>query len=106
MIALDIELALDARRHPGRARAHGAVAGLDDRLDDRRRAARSCASMASPRRRTAAGRGALFGEDARRLPALRLRRRPNELAEFGSTACKALWRCRACREPFDLFKCH
>jgi ring-1,2-phenylacetyl-CoA epoxidase subunit PaaD len=27
------------------------------------------------------------------------------LAEFGSTACKALWRCRACREPFDHFKC-
>ena len=28
------------------------------------------------------------------------------LAEFGSTSCKSLWRCLACREPFDLFKCH
>jgi ring-1,2-phenylacetyl-CoA epoxidase subunit PaaD len=28
------------------------------------------------------------------------------LAEFGSTACKALWRCNTCREPFDYFKCH
>jgi ring-1,2-phenylacetyl-CoA epoxidase subunit PaaD len=27
------------------------------------------------------------------------------LSEFGSTACKALWRCTACREPFDYFKC-
>lgn len=27
-----------------------------------------------------------------------------ELARFGSTACKALRRCRACREPFDEFK--
>lgn len=26
------------------------------------------------------------------------------IAEFGSTACKALFRCRACREPFDYFK--
>lgn len=26
------------------------------------------------------------------------------LSEFGSTACKALWRCRACREPFDQIK--
>jgi ring-1,2-phenylacetyl-CoA epoxidase subunit PaaD len=26
------------------------------------------------------------------------------LAEFGATACKALYRCRACREPFDYFK--
>ena len=28
------------------------------------------------------------------------------LSEFGSTACKALWRCKSCREPFDYFKCH
>jgi ring-1,2-phenylacetyl-CoA epoxidase subunit PaaD len=26
------------------------------------------------------------------------------LAAFGSTACKALWRCMACREPFEHFK--
>ncbi|HEX4884384.1 MAG TPA: 1,2-phenylacetyl-CoA epoxidase subunit PaaD [Casimicrobiaceae bacterium] len=28
------------------------------------------------------------------------------LAQFGSTACKALYRCEACREPFDYFKPH
>jgi ring-1,2-phenylacetyl-CoA epoxidase subunit PaaD len=28
------------------------------------------------------------------------------LSEFGSTSCKALWRCNNCREPFDYFKCH
>jgi ring-1,2-phenylacetyl-CoA epoxidase subunit PaaD len=27
-----------------------------------------------------------------------------ELSRFGSTACKALWRCRSCAEPFDHFK--
>ena len=27
-----------------------------------------------------------------------------ELSRFGSTACKALWRCNQCREPFDHFK--
>jgi ring-1,2-phenylacetyl-CoA epoxidase subunit PaaD len=26
------------------------------------------------------------------------------LSAFGSTACKALWRCLACREPFEHFK--
>jgi ring-1,2-phenylacetyl-CoA epoxidase subunit PaaD len=26
------------------------------------------------------------------------------LSPFGSTACKALWRCLACREPFEHFK--
>ncbi|MEQ4303732.1 1,2-phenylacetyl-CoA epoxidase subunit PaaD [Plantactinospora sp. B6F1] len=24
-----------------------------------------------------------------------------QISRFGSTACKSLWRCRACREPFD-----
>jgi ring-1,2-phenylacetyl-CoA epoxidase subunit PaaD len=28
------------------------------------------------------------------------------LAQFGSTACKALYRCTACLEPFDYFKPH
>ena len=27
-----------------------------------------------------------------------------ELSRFGSTACKSLWVCRSCREPFDHFK--
>jgi ring-1,2-phenylacetyl-CoA epoxidase subunit PaaD len=26
------------------------------------------------------------------------------LSQFGATACKALHRCRACREPFEYFK--
>jgi len=28
-----------------------------------------------------------------------------KLSEFGSTACKALYRCCVCAEPFDYFKC-
>ena len=28
-----------------------------------------------------------------------------KLSEFGSTSCKALYRCDACLEPFDYFKC-
>lgn len=27
------------------------------------------------------------------------------ISEFGSTPCKALYRCTACLEPFDYFKC-
>lgn len=29
-----------------------------------------------------------------------------EVSRFGSTPCKAQWRCKACHEPFDRFKCH
>jgi ring-1,2-phenylacetyl-CoA epoxidase subunit PaaD len=28
------------------------------------------------------------------------------VSEFGSTACKALFQCKDCLEPFDYFKCH
>ncbi len=29
-----------------------------------------------------------------------------KISEFGSTACKALYQCGDCQEPFDYFKCH
>jgi ring-1,2-phenylacetyl-CoA epoxidase subunit PaaD len=28
------------------------------------------------------------------------------VSEFGSTACKSLYQCNDCKEPFDYFKCH
>lgn len=28
------------------------------------------------------------------------------ISRFGSTACKALYQCEDCQEPFDYFKCH
>ena len=28
------------------------------------------------------------------------------VSQFGSTACKALYKCTDCKEPFDYFKCH
>ena len=59
--------------------------------------------IAPPDRAT--GRCALFGEARAACP--RCGSADTELlAEFGSTACKSLYRCRSCREPFDAFKCH
>ena len=31
--------------------------------------------------------------------------RVERVSQFGSTPCKAQWRCRDCLEPFDYFKC-
>ncbi len=28
------------------------------------------------------------------------------ISQYGSTACKALYQCNDCKEPFDYFKCH
>lgn len=48
---------------------------------------------------------ALFGSD--KVPCPHCGSRETErVSEFGSTACKALYRCRSCAEPFDYFKCH
>ena len=30
----------------------------------------------------------------------------HRISEFGSTACKSLFQCDDCKEPFDYFKCH
>lgn len=47
---------------------------------------------------------ALFGETVVACP--RCASEDTErVSEFGSTACKALYRCRVCHEPFDYFKC-
>ena len=52
-----------------------------------------------------AGRRALFATDDEVACPRCGSTETEKLSEFGSTACKALWRCTACREPFDHFKC-
>lgn len=32
-------------------------------------------------------------------------RQVERISQFGSTPCKAQWRCQSCLEPFDYFKC-
>lgn len=52
------------------------------------------------------GAGAPFAAEAV-VPCPRCRSIHTELvSRFGSTACKALYRCIDCHEPFDYFKCH
>ncbi len=49
---------------------------------------------------------ALF-QDERRIECPHCGSRQTQMvSQFGSTACKALYRCTDCLEPFDYFKCH
>lgn len=49
---------------------------------------------------------ALFGRDPQ-VPCPQCKSKNTELASrFGSTACKALYKCNDCLEPFEYFKCH
>ncbi len=52
----------------------------------------------------AGGKATLFGAVAVACPRC-ASTNTERLSEFGSTACKAQYRCRSCREPFDYFKC-
>jgi ring-1,2-phenylacetyl-CoA epoxidase subunit PaaD len=105
MIALEVEMAVE-RAGLGRPKVTTVLhpAWTTDWLSEAGREKLRAYGVAPPEGR-AGGRRALFGEEHIACPrcgSLDTER----LAEFGSTACKALWRCRGCREPFDHFKCH
>lgn len=58
--------------------------------------------IAPPER--AQGKRALFADVEVACPACGSKQ-TERVSEFGSTACKAHYRCLACREPFQYFKC-
>ena len=102
-IAIEVELALARAGIPGRVRTVLSPAWTTDWMsaDGRRKLLEY--GIAPPV--NGSSRRALFGMEQVACP--RCGSADTEVvAEFGSTSCKALWRCRACREPFDYFKCH
>jgi ring-1,2-phenylacetyl-CoA epoxidase subunit PaaD len=104
MIALEIELALE-REGFGRPKVRTVLSPAwttDWMSDDGRRKLREY-GIAPPQ--AGSGRRALFGEQQVACPQCNSEN-TELLSEFGSTSCKALWRCKSCREPFDYFKCH
>ena len=74
----------------------------DDITDEGRRKLRAYGIAPPPRRSLRAD--ALFAAPAVTCPRCGSHQ-TERISEFGSTPCKALWRCTACREPFDVFKC-
>ena len=104
MIALEIEIALEREgfRNP-RVRTVLSPAWTTDWMsEDGRRKLREY-GIAPPV--PSSSRRALFGVQQVVCPQCGSEN-TELLSEFGSTSCKALWRCKSCREPFDYFKCH
>lgn len=58
----------------------------------------------TPPAKTSNSKRALFGETVVECPRCGAEN-TEKLSEFGSTPCKAQYRCKACQEPFDYFKC-
>ena len=103
-ITLDIGLALERAGIAGAAvRTVLSPAWTTDWMTESGREKLHAYGIVPPAR--GGGRRALFGVESVACP--RCGSADTErLAEFGSTSCKALWRCRTCREPFDYFRCH
>ena len=104
MIALEIELALQ-RAGFGEAKVRTVLSPAwttDWMSEDGRNKLREY-GIAPPQ--PAGSRRALFGVEQVKCPQCGSSD-TEVLSEFGSTSCKALWRCKSCREPFDYFKCH
>lgn len=61
--------------------------------------------IAPPQRRSIENTGGLFEKET--VPCPRCDSEDTELvSQFGPTSCKALYKCRSCKEPFEHFKCH
>ena len=104
MIALEIELALEREgfRRPKIRTVLSPAWTTDWMSEDGRRKLREY-GIAPPL--PSSSRRALFGVEEVACP--QCGSKDTELiSEFGSTSCKALWRCKSCREPFEYFKCH
>ncbi|MBR0925943.1 phenylacetate-CoA oxygenase subunit PaaJ [Bradyrhizobium sp. CCBAU 53351] len=104
MIALEIELALE-RAGFSRPKVHTVLspAWTTDWMSEEGREKLRAYGIAPPQ--ASNSRRALFGEQTITCPQCGSDK-TELLSEFGSTSCKALWRCKSCREPFDYFKCH
>jgi ring-1,2-phenylacetyl-CoA epoxidase subunit PaaD len=110
-IRSDIEAALSSGGF-GRARVSTVLSPpwTTDMITPAGRAKLTAAGIAPPPARDRAAAAGLGGPVPLGLPG----RRPEcplcasadteEISRFGSTACKALWRCRTCLEPFEQVK--
>jgi ring-1,2-phenylacetyl-CoA epoxidase subunit PaaD len=104
MIALEIELALErAGFRDSKIRTALSPAWTTDWMSEEGRRKLREYGIAPPQ--ATSSRRALFGVEKISCPQCGSDD-TEVLSEFGSTSCKALWRCKNCREPFDYFKCH
>jgi len=103
MIALQVELALEhAGFHAPRVITVLSPAWTTDWMSEAGKDKLRAYGIAPPI--GPAGRRALFGQDEIACPRCGSSNTV-KVSVFGSTACKAHWRCKACAEPFDYFKC-
>ena len=101
-IELSVAAALSAAGFEARIERVTAPAWTTDWITPEGREKLRAAGIAPPVK--AVGKAALFGVPDVACP-LCGSMDTERTSEFGATACKALWRCNSCLEPFEYFKC-
>ncbi|MEM9012618.1 MAG: 1,2-phenylacetyl-CoA epoxidase subunit PaaD [Pseudomonadota bacterium] len=102
-IELAVEAALRGAGFEARIERVLSPAWTSDWITEEGREKLRAYGIAPPSETTSSIRG-LFGETTVECPHCGSEQ-TERISEFGSTACKALYRCRDCAEPFDYFKC-
>ncbi len=103
LIEMEVETALLKAGFDARVERVISPAWTTDWITDEGRRKLIAAGIAPPVRGSASKR-ALFDEDKPDCPRCGSHR-AKRISEFGATACKALYQCDDCHEPFEYFKC-
>lgn len=103
-IATDIKLKLDGLGYTSHVELVLAPAWTTDWINENGRRALENYGIASPLEASLDKRALLDGERIVKCPQCQSTN-TQMISQFGSTACKALFKCDACHEAFDYFKC-
>ena len=105
VIAMNIRLALSGRNHTGlNIEMQLSPAWTTDWMSEDAKSRLEAYGIAAPRR--LAGTQDLFEEEGS-VPCPKCHSLDTRLvSQHGATACKALYQCNSCQEPFEYFKCH
>jgi ring-1,2-phenylacetyl-CoA epoxidase subunit PaaD len=104
MIEAEIRMLMSAEGIPAKVKLVLSPAWTTDWMSEKGREKLRAYGIAPPQDQPLSI-GALFGK-AEQVPCPLCNSTHTELiSQFGSTACKSLYRCKDCLEPFDYFKC-
>ncbi len=103
-IAMEIRIAIEEAGYKCTVKNILAPAWTTDWITERGRKALEDYGIASPLEASLDKRALLDGERIVKCPQCQSTN-TKMVSQFGSTACKALFQCEDCHEPFDYFKC-
>ena len=103
-IAMEIKIKLEQAGYNATVKSILSPAWTTDWITERGRQALEKYGIASPLEASLDKRALLDGERIVKCPQCNSTN-TKMISQFGSTACKALFQCEDCYEPFDYFKC-